>query len=114
VLGARAEIGKEFPEDLRAQARRVLGGDIANWRAHDPSQLAASLAEGTLALFIDCGTEDGFKLADHARYLHEVLGKAGVSHTFELVPGGHSFALWKDRIGKSLAFDAAEFARAGY
>lgn len=106
--------GKLYSEDLRAQAARVFGGDLANWRAHDPSALAAGLKEGELAIYVDCGTEDGFKLADQARHLHEVLGKAGVTHTLELVPGEHSFALWKARIDKSLSFAAAGFKKAGY
>jgi S-formylglutathione hydrolase FrmB len=107
-------LGKEFPAELRDRAARVLGSDIANWRAHDPSTLAAGLKPGSLAIYIDCGTEDGFKLADQARHVHEVLTKAGVPHAFELAPGGHSFALWKGRIKNSLAFTAGEFKKAGY
>lgn len=114
VLAASAGLGKKFPQDLRDQALRVFGADVAVWRKHDPSVLAASLAPGKLAIYLDCGTEDGFQLADQASYLHEVLGKAKVAHTFELVPGDHSFSLWKQRIGKSLAFAAAEFRSAGY
>jgi S-formylglutathione hydrolase FrmB len=114
ALRSSPALGKEFPPELRDRAASVFGPDIANWRAHDPSALAASLKPGALAIYIDCGTEDGFKLADQARYLHEVLTKAGASHTFELVPGGHSFALWKERIKNSLAFTAGEFKKAGY
>lgn len=104
----------KFPDDLRDQASRVFGFDVSHWRAHDPSQLAAGLKDGELALYLDCGTEDGYQLADHARYVHEVLGKAGVQHTFELVPGGHSFLLWRERLPKSLAFVMAAFAKNGH
>lgn len=114
VIATAAGLEKRFPQDIRDQVSRVFGADPAGWRAHDPSALAASLKPGTLSLYFDCGTEDGFKLGDQASYLHEVLAKGGVEHTFELVPGDHSFALWKQRIGKSLAFAAARFAGAGY
>jgi S-formylglutathione hydrolase FrmB len=105
---------KPFPEDLRDQAIRVFGANLAGWRAHDPATLATKLKDGDLALYFDCGTEDGFKLHDEALHLHEVLGKAGVTHTFQLVPGGHSFALWKERIDEGLAFAAAHFTKGGY
>jgi S-formylglutathione hydrolase FrmB len=114
LLAAPVLPEKPFPEDFRAQASRVFGADLANWRAHDPTALAASLKDGDLALYVDCGTADDFHFQDHAQYLHEVLGKAGVSHAFELVPGGHSFALWKDRIEKGLAFAAAQFQKGGF
>src|SRR5262249_41684762 len=114
TIAKTAGLGGKFSQDLRDQATRVFGADVANWRAHDPSVLAASLGPGTLSIYLDCGTEDGFKLGDQASYVHEVLSRAGVAHTFELVPGDHSFTLWKQRIGKSLAFAAARFVSAGY
>jgi len=113
VISSAAGLEKRFSQDLREQAARVFGPDVATWRAHDPSALAASLKPGSLAIYLDCGTEDGFKLADQASYLHDVLEKAQIKHTFELVSGDHSFSLWKLRIRKSLAFAAAELKGGG-
>lgn len=100
-----------FAEKMREQVKRVFGPDLANWRAHDPSVLAQKLKDGELALYLDCGTEDGFKFHDQASYLHEILAGRGVAHAFELTHGPHSFKLWTGRIGQSLAFEAAAFAK---
>jgi S-formylglutathione hydrolase FrmB len=105
---------KPFPKDFREQASRVFGDDLASWRAHDPAVLAAGLKDGELAIYFDCGTEDGFKLQDDALYLHEVLAGAGVAHTWELVPGTHAWALWQARVRVGLGFVAGQFAKAGY
>lgn len=105
--------GADYQPPVRAQITSVLGSSFEAWRAWDPATLAKGLEPGELALFIDCGTEDGFKFHDQARYLHDALTDAGIPHAFELVKGDHTFTLWKDRIGPSLAFHAARFAAAG-
>ena len=110
-LRTTGALDPKYPQDLRDQAARVLGTDVANWRAHDPATLVSTLKPGTLALYLDCGTEDGFKLADHARYLHELLTAAAIPHTFELAPGDHSFTFWKERLPRSLTFAAAALAK---
>ena len=99
--------------DLECAVVGLFGPDLAAWRAHDPTALASSLSPGELALFIDCGTEDGFKFHDQAQHLHEILDAAKIPHTFALVPGPHDFSLWKVRIRESLAFHADHFRRAG-
>jgi S-formylglutathione hydrolase FrmB len=105
--------GGEYRGAMREHMMKIFGGELAAWRARDPSQLAQSLAAGDLAMYIDCGTEDGFKFQDQALYLHEVLESRRVQHAFALVPGGHDFSLWKARIRESLAFHADHFRRAG-
>jgi putative tributyrin esterase len=93
--------------------RRIFGADLANWRAHDPAALAARLTDGQLALYLDCGTEDDFALESPAAYLHDVLAARGIRHEFALVPGRHNFALWSERVKRSLAFHARQFHAAG-
>ncbi len=92
---------------------QIFGTDIANWRKHDPALLAANLSNGDLAIYIDCGTEDEFRLHNGAAYLHEVLEERGIEHYFELMPGRHSLEFWADRIDDSLAFHTAYWASAG-
>ncbi len=97
-----------------AWIRSVFGGDIANWRAHDPALLAAKLTPGALAIYLDVGTADDFGLNAGAEYLHDVLTKRGIEHAWTLVEGGrHNFSLWSQRIDDSLAFHAAVFAKSG-
>ena len=93
--------------------RGIFGPDPKNWRAHDPATLAAELRDGDLAIYIDCGTEDDYLLQNHAAYLHDVLARGGVRHSYTLLPGRHDWAFWKDRIDDSLAFHTATFAAAG-
>ncbi|MCE9579662.1 MAG: esterase family protein [Deltaproteobacteria bacterium] len=88
----------------------IYGADRTRWEAYDPAFLAQKLAPGALALYLDCGTEDGFQLNDGASYLHDLLTARGIAHTFFLGPGGHDLAFWRDRLDDSLAFFAAHFA----
>ncbi len=89
----------------------IFGTDIANWRAHDPAMLAAKLADGDLAIYLDCGTDDEFQFQDQTAYLHDLLVERGVTHEYFEGPGHHDFAFWTDRIDDSLAFFAKAFGR---
>ena len=85
----------------------IFGPDIANWRAHDPASLVAELSPGELALYLDCGTEDIFKLDNGARYLHDLLDAKKIAHTFYIGPGKHDFSFWTPRLPETFKFLAA-------
>ncbi len=89
----------------------IFGEDIANWKSHDPATLAQALSPGTLNIYIDCGTEDEFRLQHGASYLHEVLDSRSIPHAFTLLTGAHNAAFWKDRIDDSLLFHMKHFAK---
>jgi len=91
-------------EDIGKWVRPIFGADLDNWKQHDPSVLAAQLLPGQLALYLDCGTEDGFALNDQASYLHDILGAHQIDHAFFLGPGGHNFGFWGPRLPESLKF----------
>jgi S-formylglutathione hydrolase FrmB len=104
----------EKAEPIGAWVRGVFGADIANWKAHDPATLAASLKDGALAIYLDGGTADGFGLNAGDQYLHDLLTKAGVKHEYTMVEGGrHDFSLWSERVDDGLKFHAAFFAKSG-
>lgn len=86
---------------------RLFGKDIANWRAHDPAYLVNELSPGELALYLDCGTEDMFKLDNGARYLHDLLDAKKIPHTFYIGPGRHDFSFWTPRLPETFKFLAA-------
>jgi S-formylglutathione hydrolase FrmB len=90
--------------------RGIYGPDVANWRAHDPAALVQAVKPGEIALYLDCGTEDGFLFYDHAKYIHDLLTANKVDHAFFLGPGRHDFEFWKPRLPESLAFLAAHVA----
>jgi putative tributyrin esterase len=116
----QAQLGKTAA-DLQAWAKAaggigalflaILGTDVANWQAHDPTALVASLKAGHPALYLDCGTEDMFQLHDGMQYLHDLLDEAGIPHAYYIGPGGHDFGFWSQRIDDSLAFFAEKLAR---
>ena len=91
---------------------RLFGKDIANWRAHDPAYLVNELAPGELALYMDCGTEDMFKLDNGARYLHDLLEAKKIKHTFFIGPGKHDFSFWTPRLPNTFEFLKANVAPA--
>jgi S-formylglutathione hydrolase FrmB len=84
--------------------RPIFGPDLANWQAHDPASLVAKLEPGKLALYLDCGIEDGFALQDGAAYLHDLLLARKVDHAYFVGPGHHDFAFWSARVSESLKF----------
>ena len=89
-----------------------FGTHIEDYRARDPATLVAKLEPGTLALYLDCGTEDDFKLDDSASYVHDLLVARHIEHTFFLGPGAHNFGFWGPRLPMSLAFMRAHVAAA--
>jgi S-formylglutathione hydrolase FrmB len=82
----------------------VFGSDLADWKAHDVVELATALPPGKLALYFDCGTEDGFHLQDNVQYVHAALTARHIDHAFYVGPGHHDFAFWAQRVPSSLAF----------
>jgi S-formylglutathione hydrolase FrmB len=92
------------PDEIKRWVLGLLGTDIAHWREYDPTTLVDTLKPGTLALYIDCGTEDFFTLQNHAAWLHDLLLAKKIDHAFYLGPGGHDFKFWKPRVEHSLTF----------
>ncbi len=103
--------GKEV-EPIGTHVRSIFGAELATWQAHDPATLLGALQDGALALYLDCGTEDGFQLHHGAQYVHDLLTEHGVRHTWFLGPGAHDFQFWAQRIDDSLAFQVANLAPA--
>ncbi len=87
--------------------RGIFGPDIANWRAHDPATLIGDLKPGELALYLDCGTEDMFRLQNGAMYVHDLLLAKHIEHTFFIGPGKHDFSFWTPRLPETFKFLAA-------
>jgi S-formylglutathione hydrolase FrmB len=95
--------GGQFVE-INRWMRGLLGDNVAHWREYDPTTLVDKLQPGTLALYLDCGTEDGFALNNGATWLHDLLLAKKIDHAFYTGPGQHDFSFWKARVPKSLEF----------
>jgi S-formylglutathione hydrolase FrmB len=90
-----------------AAFNKVFGDPIdpALWAANDPLVKARTADPKTVpALFVDCGAEDRYGLANGHRELHEILDERGVAHAFELPPGDHGYDFVRARLEKSLRF----------
>ena len=57
-------------------------------------------------LRFDCGSED--QLIEPNRELHRALERAGIPHTYEEFPGGHSWPYWETHLADMLRFFAAQ------
>ncbi|MPR32349.1 alpha/beta hydrolase [Salmonirosea aquatica] len=56
-----------------------------------------------LGLFrFDCGTDDS--LFEANQQLHDALNYHGIRHTFEALPGGHTWDYWERNINRTLQF----------
>jgi S-formylglutathione hydrolase FrmB len=79
--------------------------DTGLWNENDPLLQARKVeAKAAPALFLDCGAEDRYGLANGHRELHRILEERGVSHSFELPPGDHGYEYVRTRLEKSLRF----------
>ena len=79
--------------------------DTALWNENDPLLQARKVeAKAAPALFLDCGAEDRYGLANGHRELHRILEERGVGHSFELPPGDHGYEYVRTRLEKSLRF----------
>jgi len=79
--------------------------DAALWTANDPLALAAKVdPKAAPALYLDCGAEDRYGLANGHRALDRVLSERGVAHAFALPPGDHGYEFVRARLAESLRF----------
>ncbi len=84
--------------------------DAQLWTRNDPLALARTLdPKQAPALYLDCGAEDRYGLANGHRDLHEILGERGISHTLDLPAGDHGYEFVRARIERSLHFLAQQF-----
>lgn len=100
-----ADDPKKAPKDpITRWIVGIFGPDIVNWRTHDPASLVEKLEPGAFAIYLDCGTEDDFRLHNGAQYLHDLLLAKKIDHAWYLGPGKHDGQFWRERVPFSLAF----------
>ena len=63
-----------------------------NWNQHTVMELTHLIKPKSLALFIDCGTEDFFHSVNNK--FHEKLVYLNIPHHFLTMPGGHTWEYW--------------------
>lgn len=96
-----AETAAAVPPDnqpaILADLNRAMGVDDATYARNSVHGLLranqAAIRHVGTRIYVDCGTDDEFRLHDGARYLHGVMCELAVPHTFKLIAGaGHADA----------------------
>lgn len=108
VFGAAGSISggvdiRPFPENWEMAKR--LGSyaeQPARWEAHTVTNLLHLLTPKSLALIIDCGTEDFFYKVNEN--LHQQLLLRNLPHEYTTRPGGHNWPYWINAIQYQLLF----------
>ena len=92
--------GYEQASDLKS----IFGGDHARLVANSPADtlgaVAATLRRSHVFVWFYSGTTDEFRGQNAA--FARALGRFGVAHRFQLVRGGHNWAIWRDQAGAAL------------
>ncbi len=94
---------RSFP--LQWDMAKRLGSYAENkeiWESHTVITLVHRLTPGSLALSIECGTEDFFYKVNEN--LHQLLLERNIPHDYTTRPGGHDWQYWTNAIQYQLLF----------
>ncbi|MBC7949751.1 MAG: esterase family protein [Chitinophagaceae bacterium] len=83
-----------------------------NWRKYSVVNTIENYPKDSLAIIIDCGTEDFFYSIN--RNLHEKLLKLKIPHDYIERPGKHDWAYWANAVRFQLLFFSNYFERQGF
>ncbi len=102
---------------ILGELHRAMGEDDARYADNSVYGLARRnvdrIRNARLAVFVDCGENDEFKLHDGAVYLHGVLGELGIEYEFHSIPGaGHADAAAVKRQADAIRFLGRALAKA--
>jgi S-formylglutathione hydrolase FrmB len=73
-----------------------------NWKKYSVINVVDTYPKDSLAIIIDCGTEDFFYNNNHA--LHEKMVKLKIPHEYIERPGKHDWAYWRNAVQYQLLF----------
>lgn len=74
----------------------------ANWENYSVINLIEKPVKDSLAIIIDCGTEDFFYAVNNN--LHQKMLKLKIAHEYIERPGQHNWPYWKNAVGYQLLF----------
>lgn len=78
-----------------------------NWKTYSIPYLVEHYPKDTVAMIIDCGTEDFFFKDNQA--LHQKMLKLKIPHEYTERPGKHDWAYWRNAVQYQLLFFANYF-----
>jgi S-formylglutathione hydrolase FrmB len=80
-----------------------------NWTSYSVTTVIETPASDSLAIIIDCGTEDFFYSVNHA--LHEKMVRLKIPHDYIERPGKHDWAYWNNAVEYQVLFFADYFRK---
>jgi S-formylglutathione hydrolase FrmB len=81
-----------------------------NWEKNTVINLLHLLTPNSLALIIDCGTDDFFYKVNEN--LHQELAYRNIPHDYISRPGGHTWPYWKNAVQYQMLFMSNFFSKA--
>jgi len=79
------------------------------WEQNTVINMLHLLTPNSLALIIDCGTEDFFFQVNEK--LHEAMRYRNIQHDYQVRPGAHNWAYWNNAVQYQLLFMSNFFGR---
>jgi S-formylglutathione hydrolase FrmB len=123
VSAQSAALMTESPQGLNAASRSStpLGAvlspafgnpiNLRHWQENQPSSLARKnkLGISKLAIYFNCGREDGYGFEVGATALDRQLQEEHIKHEFHLYPGNHSASYFGEHLGEVMEFHSRMF-----
>ena len=101
---------RPFPKNWEIPARLGAYAQFPErWEQNTVTNMLHLLTSGSLALIIDCGTDDFFFKVN--TILHEKLKERNIAHDFIARPGGHSWPYWNNAVNYQLLYFSRYFSK---
>ena len=101
---------RPFPKNW--QLKQKIGDTLNyadNWKKYSVINVIESYPKDSLAIIVDCGTEDFFYAVNLA--LHEKMVKLKIPHEYSERPGKHDWAYWRNAVQYQLLFFSNYFRK---
>ena len=95
------------------QLKEKIGDTINyadNWKNYSVVNIVEQYPKDSVAIIIDCGTEDFFYAVNHS--LHEKMMKLKIPHEYTERPGKHDWPYWRNAVQYQLLFFSNYFRQA--
>lgn len=96
----------------RFDVSKRIGDTLAyagNWNTYSVTNVTEKYPADSLAIIIDCGTEDFFYASNHS--LHEKMLRLKIPHDYIERPGKHDWAYWSNAVKYQLLFFSNYFRK---
>ncbi|MET1056101.1 MAG: alpha/beta hydrolase family protein [Pedobacter sp.] len=101
---------RPFPKNWKIEEKLGSYAEYPeNWERNTVTNMLNLLSPGSLALIIDCGTEDFFYKVNVN--LHDKMLERNIQHDFITRPGGHTWPYWANAVKYQMLYMSLYFTR---